>query len=119
MRIFIQVLNPCLHFTSNSKFSIPTYIEEILEQLIILYSHAKLNFSSNPYFYSIPPKNITDKFTIIRNVCIFLQPGLISYTRFEKKSPFSLFHGKFLYKDSKISALVFGLSFNCEVYKVF
>ena len=45
-----------------------------------------MNFSSNnPYFYSIPTKNITDKFTIIRDLCQFLQSGLISYTRFEEK----------------------------------
>ena len=61
-------------------------MEETLGQPIILNSHTKLNFSStNPYFYSIPLKYITDTFTIIRDLCQFLQPGLISCTRFEEK----------------------------------
>ena len=56
MKIFIQALNPCLHFTKN-KFTIPKHIEEILEQTIFLNPHTKLNFSSNnPYFYSMPTK---------------------------------------------------------------
>ena len=53
--------------------------KEIFEQPIILNLHTKLYFSSNnPYIYSILPKNITDKFTMIRNICRFFQPGLIS-----------------------------------------
>ena len=66
---YIQLLNLCLHFTNN-KFTIPTHIEEILEQPIILNPHTKLNFSSNnPYFY---------KFT--RHLCISFQPRLFSYS---------------------------------------
>ena len=62
------------------------HIEEALEQPIILNPHTNLNFSSdNPYFYSIPTKNITDEFTIIRDLCKFLRTGLISYPRFEEK----------------------------------
>ena len=81
----IQLLNPFLYFTNN-KFTNPMHIEEILEQLTILKCHTKLNScSSNPCFCSIPPKNITDKFTTIRDICKFNQPGLISYTRFEEK----------------------------------
>ena len=81
----MQLLNPCLHFT-NIKFTIPVNIDEILEQPIILNLHTKLNIiSNNPYFYSIPLRNIADKFTMIRDVCRFSQPGLISYTRFEEK----------------------------------
>ena len=84
MRIFIQFLNPYLHFTN--KLTIPTHIEEALEQPVILNPHTNLNFSSNnAYFYSIPTKNITDKFNIIRDLCQFLQPRLVSYTRFEEK----------------------------------
>ena len=41
--------------------------------------------SDNPYFFSIPPKNIVDKFTIIRDICRFLQPGFISSRSFEEK----------------------------------
>lgn len=41
--------------------------------------------SSNPYFYSILYKNITDKFTTIRDPCKFLQSNLVSYMRFEVK----------------------------------
>ena len=68
---FTRLLNPCLHFTK-SRFTIPMHIEQILKHLIILNPHTKLSFSyNNPYFYSIPPKNIlqTDKFNIIRDFC--------------------------------------------------
>ena len=80
MRIFfIQLLSPCLHFINNN-LTIPTHIEETLEQLIILNPHNNLNFSSNnPYFFNIPTKNITDKFTMIRDLCQFFQPAFISY----------------------------------------
>ena len=37
------------------------------------------------YFHSIPTKSITNKFTIISDLSQFLQPGLISYSRFEEK----------------------------------
>ena len=71
--VFIPVLNPCLHFTKN-KFIIPTYIEETVEQPIILNKHIKLDFSSNNgYFYSFPHKNISDKFTIIRTFVDFFR----------------------------------------------
>ena len=36
----------------------------------------------------IPPRNISDKFTIIWDLCKFLQPGLISSTIFSKKLDF-------------------------------
>ena len=36
----------------------------------------------------IPPRNISDKFTIIWDLCRFLQPGLISSTIFCKKLDF-------------------------------
>ena len=78
MKIFIQALNPCLHFTKN-KFTIPKHIEEILEQTIFLNPHTKLNFSSNNlYFYSMPTKDITDKFSTIEDLYQFLQSALIS-----------------------------------------
>ena len=85
MRIFIQFLNPYLHFTNN-KLTISTHIEEALEQPIILNPNTNLDFSSNnPHFYSIPTKNITDKFTIITELWQMLQSGLISYTRYGEK----------------------------------
>ena len=38
-------------------------IEESLDQLIHLNLYTKLDFSSNkPYFYCIPPKNISDNY---------------------------------------------------------
>ena len=83
MRIFYTA--PCLQFTID-KFTTPKHIEEVLEQPIFLNPHTKLNFSSNnPYFYSILTKNIKDMFTIIRDLCQFLQSGLIFYTRCEEK----------------------------------
>ena len=82
---FIPLLNPWLHFINN-KFTIPTHIEEVLEEPVILNPHMKLNFSSNnPYFDCIPLKNVTNEFTIIRELCRFFQLGLIYYTRFEEK----------------------------------
>ena len=81
---FIQLLNPWLCFTNNS-FPTPTSIEEILDQPIFLNPYTKLDFSSdNTYFYCIPPRNISDKFTIVRDLCRFLQPGLISSTTFDE-----------------------------------
>ena len=41
------------------------------------------------WILSIPPKNISNKFTIISKLCRFLQPGLISSTIFCKKTDFS------------------------------
>ena len=77
----IHTLN--LHFTNN-KFAIPKNIEEILEYPIFLNSYTELNFiPNNPYFYGIPTKNITDKFTIIRDLRQFLQSGFTFYARFE------------------------------------
>ena len=69
---YIQFLNLCLHFTNN-KFTIPTHIEEILEQPIILNPHTKLNFSSNnPYLYIIHPPPPPPP--------ISFQPRLFSYS---------------------------------------
>ena len=83
MRIFYTVAKSLSTF--HQQQTIPTHVGEALEQSIILNPHTNLNFSSdNPYFYSISTKNITDKFPIMRNLCEFLQPGLISYRRFKK-----------------------------------
>ena len=82
---FLQTLNAWLSFTNN-KFPIPKSIEEILDHPLFLNPHTKLDFNSdNPYFYCIPLKNISDKFTIIRDICRFLQPGFISLRSFEEK----------------------------------
>ena len=60
--------------------------EEILDQYIFFKSTHKLALdSNNPYFYCIPPKKITGKFTIIRGICKFSQPGLISSMKYEEK----------------------------------
>ena len=74
------------------------YIEEILEQPIFLSPYNTLNFSSNnSYYYRILPKNITDKFTTIRDLCRFHQPGLFSYMRFEEKLFHTLHNSKIIY----------------------
>ena len=80
------MLNRSLHFTYSK---LPdAYIEETREQPIILNLYIKLSFSSsNPYFYSSPTKNITNKFTIIRDLCQFFELGLISYKRFGSYFP--------------------------------
>ena len=41
--------------------------------------------SDNLYFYSIPTRNILDKFTIIRDLSRFLQPVLLSSATFLNK----------------------------------
>ena len=79
---FIQLLNAWLPFTNND-FPNPTSIEKILDQPLFLKPHTKLGF--NPYFYRIPPNNISDKFNTIRGICTFLQPGFISPRSFKEK----------------------------------
>ena len=49
---------------------------------ISLNPHTKLDFKHHP------TRNISDKFTIIRDLCRFLQPGLIFSTIFGKKLDF-------------------------------
>ena len=84
--LFIQLLNVCLYFTNNN-FPTLTSIEEILGQHILLNAHTKLDCSSdNLYFYCIPSRNISDKFTIIRDLCGFRQLGPI--TPFDAKIGF-------------------------------
>ena len=82
---FLQILIAWLYFTNNN-FPTPTSIEEILDQPLFLNPHTKMDYNSdNLYFYCIPPMNILDKFTIIRVICRFLQPGFISSRSFEEE----------------------------------
>ena len=97
---FTQLLNAWLYFI-NTNFPTATSmsIKEILDQTIFLNPHTKLDFSSdNPYFYSIPPRNISDKFNIIRGLSRFLLPGLISSTIFDEKLGFPTVSYKRIYK---------------------
>ena len=61
--------------------------------------HTKLPYNSdNPYFYCLPPQNIPDKFTTIRDIFRFLQPGLIPSASFgEKLNLFNVNYNK-IYK---------------------
>ena len=82
---FLQLLNAWLFFTKNN-FPSARSIEEILDQPLFLNPHTKINHSSNnPYFFSVPPKYIEDKFIIIRDICRFLQPGFMSSNSFKDK----------------------------------
>ena len=93
---FIQLLNAWLHFTNN-KFPAPMSIEEILHQPIHLSTYTKLDFSSNkPCFIVSDPKIFQT--TIIRNLCRFLQPGLISSMTFEEKLGLSNINHKIICK---------------------
>ena len=84
----IQLLNAWLHFT-NSNFPTRTSKKESLDQPIFLNLHPKLEFSAdNPYFYCIRPKNISDKYTIIKDLYRFLQPGLASSMTSDEKLRF-------------------------------
>ena len=66
----MQLVNPCLHSSRTNLLS-PRMQKNFFEQPIIFNQHTKLNFTSNnSYFYSIQPKNITDKFTIIRDLAL-------------------------------------------------
>ena len=95
---FIQLLNAWLYFTNNN-FPTPTSIKEIIDRPIFLNSNTKLGFSSDiPYFYCIPPRNISDKFTIIRTLCRFLQSGLIFATTFDEKLGFPTANHERIYK---------------------
>ena len=76
-------------------FPVPTSIEEILDQPIFLNTHTKLDFRD---FYGTPNRNISDKFTIIKDLCRFLQPGLISSMTFDEKLCFSTANHKRIYK---------------------
>ena len=81
---FIQSLSLCLATYNQQQLLFPASIpiEEILHQPICLNPHTRLDFK-------YPPRSISDKFTIIRDLCWFLQPGLlISYTLFRKKLDF-------------------------------
>ena len=87
--LFNYLIIACLDFTNNN-FLTHTYIEEILDQPIILNPNTKLDFSSvNPYFYCMPPRNNSEKIIIIKDLCRFLQAGLISSRTFNKKLGFS------------------------------
>ena len=87
---FIRLLNAWLHFT-NSSFPAPTIVKKILDQPIFLNPQTKLR----TYFLqpSIPPRNISDKFTIVYQGplynCRCSQPFLISSTTFGDKLDFT------------------------------
>ena len=76
-------------------YSILGYISPITTSLLLIY---RRNSCPNLIFKpthqtgwtlsSIPPRNISDKFTITWDLCRFLQPGLISSTIFCKKLDF-------------------------------
>ena len=93
---FIQLFNAWIHFT-NRNFSNPTPVKESFEKAIFLNLHTKLNFSSdNLYFYWILPRNISDKYNIIRELCRFLKPRLISSTTFDEKLGFPIANRKII-----------------------
>ena len=95
---FIELLNAWL-CVSNNNFPTLSSMEEILDKPTFLNQHIKLYFSSDkPCFYCIPPRSILDKFTIIRDICRFLQPGLIFCFTFDEKLGFSTANHKRIYK---------------------
>ena len=95
---FTQLLNAFLHFANNNVPTL-TSVEEIIDQPISLNPHTKLDFSTDKsYLYCIPPRNISDKFTIIRDLSRFLQPGLILSPTFDKTVGFPTANRKRIYK---------------------
>ena len=77
---FTQLQYAWLHLTNNNSPA-PISIEEIFDQPIFSNPHTRLEFKH-------PTQFISDKFTITRDLCRFLQPGLISSTIFRKKLDF-------------------------------
>ena len=72
---FIQLLYAWLHLTNNN-FPAFISIEEILDQPLFLNPHTRMDFKHpTPEYF---------KFTIIRDLCRFLEPGLTSSTIFHK-----------------------------------
>ena len=55
----------------------------------------------NPFFYFIPPRNISDKFTTIRYICRYFQPWQISSITCDKKLGFPTANHKGIYKVKK------------------
>ena len=74
---FIQLLYAWLHLTNNN-FPAFISIEEILDLPMLLNQHTRMDFKhpTQEYF----------RFTIIMDLCRFLQPGLTSSTIFHKNS---------------------------------
>ena len=90
-------MHQLLHST-NSNFSFPTSIEEILDKPIFWNPHTKLDFTSdNLYFYCISPRYISHRRTIIRDL-YNLQPYLFSSTTFNEKLGFPTASHKRIYK---------------------
>ena len=81
---FIQLLYAWLHLTNNN-FPAFISIEEILDQPIFLNPHTRMYFKH--------PTQIYFKFTITRDLCRFLQPGLTSCTIFQPYKIFKLIMG--------------------------
>ena len=73
--VFIQLLCAWLYLTNNT-FPAFISIEEILDQHIFLNPHTRKEFKHTTQEYF--------KFTFIRDLCRFLQPGLTSSTIFHK-----------------------------------
>ena len=85
---FIQLLYAWLHLTNNN-FPAFISIEEILDQPILLNPRMDVKHPTQEYF----------KFTIIRDLCRFLQPGITS--------SIAIFHKNFI------------RFFYCQPYKIF
>ena len=70
-------------------YSMLGYISLITTSLPYIYRRNSCpNHTPDRALSTIPPRNISDKFTITWDLCRFLQPGLISSTIFCKKLDF-------------------------------
>ena len=78
---FLYSITLCLATSHQQQLPSPISTKEILAQTISLNPHTRLDFKHHGM-------NISDKLTIIRNLCGFLQPGLISSTIFCRKLEF-------------------------------
>ena len=81
--LFSYSINAWLHFANNNLHRTISWSTHLFNP------HAKPGFCSNkPHFYCVPPKNILDKFTLIKKRCRFHQPGLVSYDSWKQTKSF-------------------------------
>ena len=73
-------------YTKN--FIIPDYCQCLHFICLFLYIYC-LYRKNSPYFYCIQPRNISDKFTIIRDLCTFLHTSQNCSTTFHEKLGFT------------------------------
>ena len=89
---FIYLITKC-SATSPIVTSLPTHLKRNSWP-----THFFKHHTTNPCFYCIPHRNISDKFTIIRDLFRFLKPSLISSMTSDEKVGFPIANHERIYK---------------------